>query len=159
MVRMCACVSQPATRGDRAPRGVASACRGQREASGSGGEPSLHAVPSLMCDIGSHAWPCVRDGCALLHLAQSVGVYSERLRMLCVRCAQSVGVFSERLRLVCTRARRGTLRRGTLPAHERVLGVPHLVARRVCSRALATLGLHPWVWMSYTLGCGTVLAL
>ena len=55
---------------------------------------------------------------------------------------------------VCTRARRGTL-----PAHERVLGVPHLVARRVCSRALATLGLHPWVWMSYTLGCGTVLAL
>ena len=101
MVRMCACVSRPATRGDRAPRGVASACRGRREASGGGGEPSLHAVPSLMCDIGSHAWSCVRDGCALLHLAQSVGVYSERLRMLCVRCAQSVGVFSERLRLVC----------------------------------------------------------
>ena len=101
MVRTRACVSRPATRGDGAPRGVASACCGRREASGGGGEPSPHAVPSLMCDIGSHAWPCVRDWCARLHLAQSVGVYSERLRMLCVRFAQSVGVFSERLRLVC----------------------------------------------------------
>ena len=117
---MCACVSRPATRGDRAPRGVASACCGRREASGGGGEPLLHAVPSLMCDIGSHTWPGVRDGCTFAFGAERGSVLRAFAHALCAFCAERGSILRAFATCVHLGAERGSLLRACAHAHVQV---------------------------------------